>query len=310
MARPPGEHKLDHQERKRQKLAVPPKSQPIRHYLVQLVNGWRLFRRARYRTARYSASAFAWVGEEYECPICHRMVLLRQADRHNREHRNRMEKPQKLKPLSADERAQQPRPEPVRKPGKVKQQAVVARQPAAPTPIPARSKWSRWKKPPATPDDPPSKTRQSWQEPIENLESNMTGRPRRNGTANGSSGADGGGGGVPASSAAAAFLKAVQAWCETDCETVADMKAHYLGMDAAVGAAADMLHQHAAQMIVAKKIHPGVAAPIDAAADDWAANRHYFSEAYIRFEQIYADRLSYARSNVSKPDEKIFSDVG
>jgi hypothetical protein len=133
---------------------------------------------------------------------------------------------------------------------------------------------------------------------------------RANGGGNGGKGG-GGGGGSAASSAASAFLAGVNAWCDTQPPTVAAMRDHLLAMDGAMGKAADSFHKFAATSIVAQHIHPAVAQPIDAAADQIASIRHNFTEAYTRFETIYADRLAYERdSNRPKPKEEFWKDAG
>jgi hypothetical protein len=306
MAKLPGEHKYDRQERLRQPVKVPAKGKGTRnqsrYWWARSRNGWRRWRRARYGTAERARRATAWMGAEYECVVCHRRVLYRHAERHNWQHAAMGETARKLKPISPEERAQQRPTTPVpRQPSATKAKAKAQKTGGAPVPPPDP-------KPPATVT--PITKRRPWQRPVDDLEDDMAGRPRRSGT-NGSSAGGGGTPGVAASSPAAAFLNGVKAWCEYRPETVSDLRAHLLGMDAAMGQAADLFHQFAAEAIVATKIHPAVAQPIDAAADDVAAIRHRFSEAYARFEAIYADRLAYERStDKPKPDEKIFSDVG
>lgn len=132
----------------------------------------------------------------------------------------------------------------------------------------------------------------------------MAGRPRRSGTS-GSGTGGGASGGVAPSSTAAAVLQAIHAWAEHQPANVEELRADMLGMEAALGQAADAIHTKAAGL-VARRIHPEVARPIDQAADGLADLRVLFSQAYVNFEKIYEGVLAYHRNEQHKPDESMF----
>lgn len=286
------------------KVQVPSRKRyPYRWAVARTRNGWRRGRRVR----RFVGSGLNWVGGSYICRVCHREVPFRRANDHNRMHRARMETPEKLKPISPEERSRRPGQRPP--PDPAPRQPSQAKYGPTPTPPPdgQSGQFGRKKIHKQTDGNgnKPKKVdkRRKYRGTTDAIGDDMAG--------NGNGGAGGQTPGVPSSSAAGAFLNGVKVWCEFQPQTVTELRDHLLAMDAAMGMAADYFHQFGAQAIVARRIHPAVAQPIDAAASDIAAMRHYFSQAYYRFEQIYADRLAYERDqNKPKPDEGLWKNVG
>lgn len=134
--------------------------------------------------------------------------------------------------------------------------------------------------------------------------SNGGGNGMPNGNGQGGGGQKGGGHGGHA------IVQGFQSWAQQQPNTVVELRDQLLGADMAMGQSGDIVAQYAASL-VQRKIHPAVAAPLNAAANEIAALRHHFSQAYYRFEQVYADRLSYERNQTHKPgDPNFFSNVG
>jgi len=307
----------DELAKKRQPLSVPRKSKKSlaqwKRRLVLARNGVRRVRRVKHGIQMRGRQFTNYIGEQYQCPICGTMVNTRHGNEHDWMHEMAGERSPELKrrPLhrTTEQTAPQTQSPPVpappapRKPSKVKGEAKK------------KGQWLPHPGGDAIPDsgtppkgttvtdiqDAPSATRRAWDDNIKEMEKDMA--ASANGTKQGAKG-------VAASGSAAAVVKAFESWANTETPTVSELKAHLLSMDAALGACVDVINNYAAQQIIGRKIHPLVAQPISAAAEALASIRHFFTQSYINFERIYADRLAYERQQGVKPDDKMFSDVG
>lgn len=268
--------------------------------VVRLGNKARAARRAARSTSRAIRNATNWAGAYYECRICRQPVRHRDADNHNLMHATLGHRPEPRTPLTDAEREEQRRrrdadraqqPVPPRTPSPTK--AAVLAQPSEPGSINQNNGVTETPgRPSQTLPPDASPTRRAWGPRIDG--GNMAGR-------NGN-----GGGAGPAG----AIVKANQAWAETEVPTVTALKDHLLAMDAAQGQVADAWKTFGSRL-VAQRVHPAVAKPIEQAADELAALRTKFTEAFVAFEKIYADRLAHER-NVNaahKPDDSMFNEV-
>lgn len=289
----PGEHPLDRAARLRQPVSLPSRQQKVRYWFARSRNEVRRARRAKHLVAGTVREMTKDIGAQYLCPICDQMHPVRQAVYHNHRHAALGETARKRKPIPQNERDTQPRkPPPPRRPSKVKELARKGlRHPDDDNVVDLGKRRQR-------------RTRGRWPAITKDLEDQMAGRPRRSGT-NGNGSGGGASGGVAPSSTAAAVLQAIQAWAEHQPANVEELRADMLGMEAALGQAADAIHSKAAGL-VARRIHPEVAKPIDMAADGLADLRTLFSQAYVNFEKIYEGRLQYEREQQYKPDESMF----
>jgi hypothetical protein len=275
-----------------------------RRNLVRVANAKRAAHRTARRTGRRIRNTTNWLGATYVCQICQRTVRFREADHHNAMHATLGHRYRPPTPLSEGEREAYLRQKEAERDAARAAQGVVDRAPS-PTKQKALAKTTDRPAQPAPPSRtggnpsatvPPgaSVTRRLWHPKITGLGDDM---------ANGRNGA--------ASTPAAAVIKAHEGWADTPLTTVVDLKAHLLGMDAAWGKSADVIHSYAAQQLVARGVHPLVAKEIDNAAEALAAGRHFFTQGYLVFERVYADRLAYERDQQHKPQVPgLFGSVG
>jgi hypothetical protein len=304
----------DELEKKRQPLSVPRKSKKLlarwKRRWVLTRNGVRRVRRVKHGIQMRARKFSNYIGEQYQCSICGEMVNTRHGNEHNWKHEMAGETsshPKRRPPPRTTEPGSTPAPPAPRRPSKVKNEAKKKGRwlphpggdeiPDSGTPPKRRLRRTTV----TDIQDAPSATRRAWDDNIKEMQKDMA--ANGNGTKQGAKG-------VAASGSAAAVVKAFESWANTETTTVAELKAHLLAMDAALGASVDVINNYASQQIIGRKIHPIVAQPISAAAEAMASIRHFFTEAYINFERIYADRLSYERQQGVKPDDKMFSDVG
>lgn len=284
MALPSGESKQARADRLRKPVRVPGK-RGARRRIAQVRNGVRRVRRVRHKVAGRAAQATNWIGGTFLCKVCGAEVPYRRADAHNFLHAQAKEKEWLAKQAKKADPAAPPLP---REPSKTKQQGQFDKNKIDKQTDANGKKIKKVDK------------RRRYRRETDGIGDDMAGRTRRPGT-----------NGTPSSQHAAAVLAAITAWAEYDPPTVADLRAHLLSMDAALGGAAAPLNGFAGRL-VQRKFHPVVAQPIDQAAEAIAGIRHYFTEAYARFERVYADRLSYERNQdaAAKPDDSLFDDVG
>jgi hypothetical protein len=294
--RQPGEDPLDRAARRRQPVSLPARHQTVRYWFARSRNEVRRARRASHRVAGTVREMTKDIGAQYLCSICDEMHPVRDAAYYSHRHATLGETARKRKPISQEERDAQPR-KPV----------------APPERRPSKTKELARNRGPKHPDDnvvdlgkrrQRAKTHGRWPAITKDLEDQMAGRPRRSGT-NGSGTGGGASGGVAPSSTAAAVLQSFQAWAEHQPANVEELRADMLGMEAVFGMVADVIHTKAAGL-VARRIHPEVAKPIDAVADGMADLRTLFSQAYVNFEKIYEGILAYHREQQHKPDESMF----
>lgn len=323
---------------KRARLPLPPKKKVVRRKVVRVRNAWRYGRRVRHRAKINIRTTTNYVGGEYRCIQCKKWVLNRQAEEHNWGHaveNGNVPKDIQMPPLqfTQDKRrlAKLIRKGKAPKQTRTKGSSVVAQggaktpssapvlhsvpvQPAAAvTTTPTDAKPSRWRRnrqqPSAAPTTPavPATTTGGTPMAVRSPRKTAQVKSPNGSSSNGSSG--GGGGSVAPTGLALGVLRAIEAWAAYQWTDVDDLKLHLLGMDAALGIAANHVHGFAASQLVGRKVHPGVALPVDSAADELGSTRHRFTEAYVAFERIYEPALTYARSNIPKPDPKIFDQV-
>jgi ribosomal protein L37AE/L43A len=210
------------------------------------------------------------VGAVYRCSICEAEVPVRRAEAHNWQHRVARENARNFK--KRQEQARRDAPPLPRDPSQTKQKAAAG----------SSKKLAGLKDPSTGKKIKKVDKRRKYRRESDAIGDDMAGRTRRPSN------------GTPASQHAAA---------------VAELRAHLMSMDAALGQAVGPLNGFAARM-VQRRIHPVIAQPIDQAAEALGGIRHYFTEAYSRFERIYADRLAHERNQEYKPDDSLFGDVG
>jgi hypothetical protein len=265
-------------EKRRQPIAVPRKK-GLRRNVARVRNGVRRARRVRNRVA----GRLSGLGGTYPCRICGATVPYRRADAHNWQHEVAREKERYQRQRQGPAPGAPPLP---RQPSRTKQQAGGGK---------------KLNKLPGTDGRKIKKVdpRRTYRRETDAIGDEMAGRTRR----------PNGNGGTPSAQLAGAVLKAFEAWADFQPETVEDLRSHLLSMDAALGAVPGPLNAWSAAM-VQRRFHPAVVQPVDQAAEQIAGIRVYFSEAYRRFEQIYADRLGYERNQQYKPADSIFGNAG
>jgi hypothetical protein len=254
--------------------------------------------------------AWSWAGSQYVCQVCNVKVLERQANAHNQsaEHAKALIgsgpwRPGRLPNVVGQKQAKVPAAPPAplpRKPSPDRQAAPKAPPAPAPPAAPAAPKRAKYAKQPHP---------GPYSGEIKKRSQTMAGNG--NGNTNGSPTPAGGGGSkTQAANAAHGLVLAYERWANTEIQTVAELRDFLLATDIAHGKIADIIHTFGMNHIAAKRIHPAVAQPIDAAADAMAGLRHFFSMSYHRFEAIYADILGYKRDGSRpKPQDSMFADV-